>query len=52
LNKLLIFTQPAHVADREGLALSDPELPVRRAAFVRELLEADADRRPAAGAEG
>ena len=45
LNKLLIFTQPAHLAEREGRALSDPELPISRAAFVRRTLEADAARR-------
>jgi protein arginine kinase len=45
LNKLLIFTQPAHLAEREGRALSDPELPIARAAFVRRTLEADAGRR-------
>lgn len=45
LNKLLIFTQPAHLAGREGRALSDPELPIARAAFVRRTLEADATRR-------
>jgi protein arginine kinase len=49
LNKLLIFTQPAHLADREGRALSDPELPIHRAAFVRRTLEADASRRTGPG---
>jgi protein arginine kinase len=44
LNKLLIFTQPAHLAAQEGRMLSDPELPVSRAAFVRRTLEADAMR--------
>ena len=29
LNKLLIFTQPAHLAGAEGTALDDAELPVR-----------------------
>jgi protein arginine kinase len=46
LNKLLIFTQPAHLAQREGCHPSDPELPVSRASYVRMLLEADASRRP------
>ncbi len=51
LNKLLIFTQPAHLAEREGRALSDPELPISRATYVRRLLEEDAVRRgPAGGA--
>ncbi len=44
LNKLLIYTQPAHLAQREGRALSDPELPFIRASYVREQLEADAAR--------
>lgn len=44
LNKLLIYTQPAHLAQREGRALSDPELPFMRASHVREQLEADATR--------
>jgi protein arginine kinase len=45
LNKLLIFTQAAHVAVRDGRALSDPELPVLRATYVRTLLESDASRK-------
>ncbi len=45
LNKLLIFTQPAHLAQLEGRSLSDPELPVMRATFVRSVLESDAARR-------
>jgi protein arginine kinase len=44
LNKLLIFTQPAHLAQREGRELGDPELATARAAFTRQLLEADAAR--------
>lgn len=44
LNKLLIFTQSAHLAERAGRALSDPELPVARARYVRDLLSADARR--------
>lgn len=50
LNKLLIFTQPAHLAHREGRSLTDPDLPVRRADFVRQLLETDAQRPPRGGA--
>ncbi len=49
LNKLLIFTQPAHLARREGRFLTDPDLPVLRAAFVRHVLETDAQRPPRAG---
>jgi protein arginine kinase len=44
LNRLLIHTQPAHLALSEGCQLSDPELPVHRAAFVRRMLDADAAR--------
>jgi protein arginine kinase len=42
LNKLLIFTQPAHVAALEGRAIGDPELPTVRATYVRKLLDAEA----------
>jgi protein arginine kinase len=45
LNKLMIFTQPAHLAHQSGRALTDPDLPALRAAFVRRLLEDDARRR-------
>ncbi len=41
LNKLLIFTQPAHLAAQEGRAVSESELPAIRAAYVRRLLEAE-----------
>jgi protein arginine kinase len=51
LNKLLIFAQPAHLAEREGRALSDPELPISRATFVRRLLESDAARGSSGDAE-
>ncbi|MCZ6917170.1 MAG: protein arginine kinase [Gemmatimonadetes bacterium] len=44
LNKLLIFTQPAHLAQQEGRDLGDPALAAVRAAFTRHLLEADAGR--------
>jgi protein arginine kinase len=42
LNKLLIFTQPAHLAALEGRATSDPELPMVRATYVRRVLDAEA----------
>lgn len=45
LNKLLIFTQPAHLAQLEGRQLTDPDLAVARATYVRRLLESDASRR-------
>lgn len=44
LNKLMIFTQPAHLAQMEGRPLSDPDLPIIRANYVRRLLEDDATR--------
>jgi protein arginine kinase len=42
LNKLLIFTQPAHLAALEGRPPGDPELPAVRATYVRKLLDAEA----------
>jgi protein arginine kinase len=42
LNKLLIFTQPAHLAALEGRSTSDPELPTVRATYVRRVLDAEA----------
>jgi protein-arginine kinase len=44
LNKLLVHTQPAHLAVAEGLALGDPALALRRAAHVRRVLEDEAGR--------
>ena len=41
LNKLLIFTQSAHLADAEGRPLPDTDLSVSRASYVREQLAAD-----------
>jgi protein arginine kinase len=45
LNKLLVFTQPAHLAQRTERTLTDPDLPAIRAGYVRKLLEDDAARR-------
>jgi len=45
LNKLLVHTQPAHLAALEGLRPDDPDLSVRRARYVRALLEDEAGRR-------
>jgi protein arginine kinase len=45
LNKLLVYTQPMHLAVAEGLRLDDPELGARRARYVRNLLEDEAGRR-------
>lgn len=45
LNKLLIHTQPAHLAMFAGVEPDDPDLNVRRARYVRGLLEDEAGRR-------
>jgi protein arginine kinase len=45
LNKLLVFTQPAHLTAAQGRALSEEEFPVRRAAYVRQILEEEVGRR-------
>jgi protein arginine kinase len=42
LNKLLIYTQPAHLAAMDGRSTGDRELPTVRAAYVRRLLEGEA----------
>ena len=55
LNKLLIYSQPAHLAALEGVPPDDPGLAVRRARYVRSVLEAEADRHrggPSARMEG
>ncbi len=50
LNRLLIFTQPAHLAALQGRVLSESEVPVQRAAYVRRLLDEELRRgRPSAG---
>jgi protein arginine kinase len=41
LNKLLIFTQPAHLAALEGRPTGDPELPAVRATYVRRVLDGE-----------
>ncbi len=45
LNKLLVYTQPAHLAMANGVPLTDPELEVRRAQYVRRVLEEEVGRR-------
>ena len=45
LNKLLVHTQPAHLAVLEGIRPDDPELNVRRAHYVRGLLSDETGRR-------
>jgi protein arginine kinase len=42
LNKLMIFTQPAHLAALDGRQTGDPDLPTVRATYVRRVLEAEA----------
>jgi protein arginine kinase len=50
LNRLLIFTQPAHLAALQGRVLSESEVPVQRAAYVRRLLDEELRHgRPSAG---
>lgn len=46
LNRLLVFTQPGHLAAAAGAAPDDIALAPRRAAFVRRTLEREAERRP------
>jgi protein arginine kinase len=41
LNKLLVFTQPAHLAKAEGRWLPDRDLAISRASYVRAQLESD-----------
>ncbi len=48
LNKLLVFTQPAHLTHMEGREVSEANLAASRAAYVRRMLEGDAGR-PARG---
>ena len=45
LNKLLVFTQPAHLMLFEGKAIAGQEFSTSRASYVRRELEADATRR-------
>ena len=45
LNKLLVFTQPAHLSAMAGTLLADDEVAVRRADYVRRTLDEEAGRR-------
>src|SRR5690349_20818937 len=45
LNKLLVYTQPAHLAVAHDVGISDSELPIRRAQYVRRTLEEEVGRR-------
>ena len=45
LNKLLVYTQPAHLAVAHSVAPTDGELSIRRAQFVRRTLEEEVGRR-------
>jgi protein arginine kinase len=42
LNKLLVFTQPAHLAALEARSPHDPESRAARASFVRRVLDEEA----------
>lgn len=44
LNKLLVFTQPAHLAAMAGSELAEDEIPVRRADYVRRVMDEEAGR--------
>jgi protein arginine kinase len=44
LNKLLVFTQPAHLSAMAGVVLADDEVAVRRADYVRRTLDEEAGR--------
>lgn len=44
LNKLLVFTQPAHLCAQAGEELSEEAIPIRRAEFVRRTLEDEVSR--------
>jgi len=46
LNKLLVFTQPAHLSAMAGVDLAEDELPTRRADYVRRTLDEEAGRHP------
>jgi protein arginine kinase len=45
LNKLLVYTQPAHLATSNGVPLADLGLDVRRAHYIRRVLEEEVGRR-------
>jgi protein arginine kinase len=44
LNKLLVFTQPGHLAAMAGNDLAEDEIPVRRADYVRRVMDEEAGR--------
>jgi protein arginine kinase len=44
LNKLLVFTQPAHLCALAGEELSEEAIPIRRAEYVRRTLEDEVSR--------
>jgi protein arginine kinase len=44
LNKLLVFTQPAHLVAMAGTDLAEDEIPVRRADYVRRVMDEEAGR--------
>jgi protein arginine kinase len=46
LNKLMIFTQPAHLEEAAGRDLDPAEADAHRATFVRRILAAEGDVQP------
>jgi protein arginine kinase len=52
LNKVMIYTQPAHLEQAAGHPMSEAESDVQRAAYVREALEVDANPAPETGGNG
>ncbi|MGE0161377.1 MAG: ATP--guanido phosphotransferase [Gemmatimonadales bacterium] len=52
LNKMMIFTQPAHLEEAAGRDLSPTESDAHRAAYVRRILSAEGDVSPDDAASG
>ncbi|MFO7893538.1 MAG: protein arginine kinase [Longimicrobiales bacterium] len=46
LNKIMIYTQPAHLEQAAGRSLTDQENDLQRAAYVRRTLESESDLEP------
>lgn len=51
LNKIMIFTQPAHLEQAAGRDLPSPECDVHRATFVRRILETEGNIHPGSPGE-
>jgi protein arginine kinase len=52
LNKLMVYSQPAHLEQAAGRALSEPEGDLHRAAYVRRILASEAEPPEDTGAAG